>query len=132
MNPKVSRRQLARTVAAKLLAEPARREHWVRALAAYLVETDRTDEADQVLNAIAHELLEQDGLLAVEVTSARPLTDNIRTELTDYLKKATGAAKVQMAEQVDADLVGGLVARTPNQELDTSVRSQLRRLASIS
>lgn len=132
MNPKTSRRQLARTVAAKLLAEPERREHWVRALAAYLVETDRTEEADQVINAIAHELLEQDGLLAVEVTSARPLTDDIRKELASYLKSATGARDVQMAEHVDPELVGGLIARTPNQELDTSVRSQLRRLASIS
>jgi F-type H+-transporting ATPase subunit delta len=132
MNPKISRRLLARTLATNMLAEPERREHWVRALAAYLVETNRTDEADQVVNAIAHELLEQDGLLAVEVTSARPLTDDIRKELVGYLKNATGAATVQFSEQVDPELVGGFIARTPDQELDTSVRSQLRRLASIS
>lgn len=132
MNGHISRRQLARTVAAKLLAEPERREYWMRALAAYLVETDRTAEADQVLNAIAHELLEQDGLLAVDVTSARPLTPSIRDHLADYLKDATGAKNVQFVEQVDPDLVGGLVARTADQELDTSVRGQLRRLASIS
>lgn len=132
MNPKISRRQLARTVAAKLLAEPERREHWVRILAAFLVETNRTEEADQVINAIAHELLEQDGLLAVEVTSARPLTDDTRRELATYLKSATGASKVELAEQIDPELVGGLIARTPDQELDTSIRSQLQRLASIS
>lgn len=132
MNPKISRRSLARTLAAKLLAEPERREHWLRALAAYLVETDRTSEASQIMNAVAHELLAQDGLLAVDVTSAHPLTDDVRRELTDYLQAHTGARAVQFSEQVDPDLVGGFIARTPDQELDTSVRSQLRRLSSIS
>jgi F0F1-type ATP synthase delta subunit len=34
-------------------------------------------------------------------------------------------------ETVDKDLVGGMVARTPDAELDVSVRNKLRKLAAI-
>ena len=38
MNQKLSRRIIARTIAAKLLAEPGKRKHWLQVTAAYLVE----------------------------------------------------------------------------------------------
>lgn len=131
MSSQISRRVLARTVASKLIAEPARRDHWVRALAAYLVDSNRAAEAELVMNDIAHELLEQNGTLLVDVTSARPLTDVVRKELTAYMQEATGAREVQFAEHVEPQLIGGFIARTPGQQLDTSVHSQLRQLTNI-
>ena len=131
MNSKVSRRVIARTVASKLLAEPKQRKHWIAALAAYLVETNRVNEVDLVVNDIAHELFEQKGELLVDVTSARPLTDTVKSELTRVLKDATAAKEVTLTEAVDPSLVGGLIARTPDAQLDASVRTKLKQLAAI-
>jgi F-type H+-transporting ATPase subunit delta len=131
VNSKASRRVIARTVAAKLLAEPKARQHWIAALAAYLVETNRVNEADLVVNDIAHELFEQEGRLLVDVTSARPMTDQVKSELTRVLKDATAAKEVVLSESVDPSLVGGLVARTPDAQLDASVRTKLKQLAAI-
>lgn len=131
MHNKVSRRILARTIAAKLLAEPNKRAHWVQVTAAYLVESGRVDQLELVVNDIAHELYEQSGHLLVNVTSARKLSDGIRDELKRTLQAATGASRVELAEHLDAELIGGLVARTPDQQLDASVRTKLKQLASL-
>jgi F-type H+-transporting ATPase subunit delta len=131
VNSKASRRVIARTVAAKLLAQPKERKHWIAALAAYLVEHNRTDEVDLVVNDIAHELFEQKGQLLVDVTSARPLSEQVRAELTRVLKDATAAHEVSLTENIDPSLLGGLIARTPDAQLDASVRTKLRMLAAI-
>jgi F0F1-type ATP synthase delta subunit len=128
---KVSRRVLARTIAAKLVAEPARQDYWVKVLAAYLVDHNRTNEADLLSNDIAHELFEQSGELLVHIDSARPLGDSVRTALKDLLAGQTGAKRVALVEQADPALVGGLIARTPSAQLDVSVRDQLKQLATI-
>ncbi len=133
MNSKVSRRVLARSVAAKLLAEtaPARQKHWLKVTAAYLIEQGMEDDLDLIVNDIAHELYEQSGHLLVDVTSARKLNDSIRGELIATLKAATGAKRVELSEHLDPSLLGGLIARTPDQQLDASVRTKLKQLASV-
>ncbi len=131
MKIKASRRVIARTVASKLLEQPKEREHWVAALAAYLIETNRVDEIDLVVNDIARELFRQRGELIVDVTSARPLTDSVRDELKHLMKATTGAYDVQLTEALDPTLLGGLVARTPDSQLDASVRTKLKQLATI-
>ena len=128
---KFSRRVLARTIASKLVAEPSRQAHWIKALAAYLVEQNRTNEAELVINDILHELYEQDGQLLVNVTSARPLSDSLRTQLKHLLAEQTKAKHVTLTEQTDPNLLGGLVARTTDAELDASVRTKLNQLATI-
>jgi len=131
MQNKVSRRILARTVAAKLLAEPTKRAHWLRVTAAYLVDHAMADDLDLIVNDIAHELHQQSGHLLVDVTSAHALSASIREELQRTLKAATGASRVELAEHLDPALIGGLIARTPDQQLDASVRTKLKQLASL-
>lgn len=127
----VSRRVIARTLAAKLIAEPARRAYWLQALAAYLLEQRRAHELDLIINDIAHELYEQEGQLYVEVTSARPLDAVVRKQLTDTLAELTDAKQVELTESVDSSLIGGLIARTPDAVLDQSVRAKIKQLATI-
>ena len=131
MKNKISRRVLARTIAEKLASEPSRQSYWIRALAAYLLEANQTDDADLVMNDIAHELFKQTGTLPVEVTSARPLSEQLQAELRKVLAEHTGAKKVSLETTVDPSLLGGFIARTPAQELDASVKSQLQQLATI-
>ncbi len=128
---KYSRRIISRAIAEKLLAEPARRVHWMRVLAAYLVDQNLTADADLLLNDIARELYVHDGHLLTMVTSARKLSDALRTDLTKALRDATGAKHVELDERLDPSLIGGLQARTPDSALDISIRTRLRQLAAI-
>lgn len=131
MSRKLSRRVIARAVATKLLAEPKRRNHWLKVTAAYLVEQNMAEDIDLVVNDIAHELYAQSGQLLADVATARPLTDTLREELKHTLRAATNAKHVALSEHIDHTLLGGVVARTPDGILDASVRTQLKQLAAI-
>ncbi|MEO6513389.1 MAG: F0F1 ATP synthase subunit delta [Candidatus Saccharimonadales bacterium] len=131
MATKVSRRAIAEAITTKLLSEPAKQQHWMQVLAAYLVAHDMVNDADMLINDIAHELLVQSGQLVVEVTSAEKLGEAVRKELVTYLQRETDAKNVQLHESTDPELIGGLVARTADTELDISLRSQLRQLTAI-
>jgi F0F1-type ATP synthase delta subunit len=131
MAQKASRRDIVRVVTKGLLTEPAKREWWVRRLAAYLVLQSKTDDVDLILNDIAHELHVQAGLLTVEVVSARELSQAVRTSLRQLLQSETGAQEIAMHESLDPALVGGFIARTADAEIDASVKTKLKRLAAL-
>lgn len=131
MSRTASRRVIARVVAAKLLAEPTRRKHWLRATAAYLLEHGLQDDADMLTNDIARELFRREGLLLSNVTTARRLSESLRTDISRELRAATGAKHIVMKESVDSNLLGGFIARTPEAEYDASVRTQLQQLAAL-
>jgi F-type H+-transporting ATPase subunit delta len=131
MNQKVSRQTLARILAAQLITSPSKSKQIMQTAAAYLMDHNRIGETDLLINDIAHELHEQVGLLSVEVTSALTLSPEARTNLISFMKNATSATTINIHESVDASLVGGIVARTPDAELDVSVKSKLRKLAAI-
>ena len=131
MNSKLSRRVIARAVAAKLVDEPKRRNHWIKVTAAYMVEQGIAEDIDLVVNDIARELFALSGHLLADVTSAYPLTDTLREELKRNLRATTNAKHVELSEHIDRDLLGGVVARTPDGVLDVSVRTQLKQLAAI-
>lgn len=132
MQQKVSRRVLARTIAAQLLARPKDHARIVRTVAAYLIEQRMADDAQLFMGDLAHELFVQSGHLFAEVASAHTLGESVRAELVRTLRHATGAKHVEIAEQVKPELLGGLTVRTPDAQLDLSVRSTLQQLASVS
>jgi F-type H+-transporting ATPase subunit delta len=131
MSQRLSRRDVARAVAAGLLDDPRHHSQWVQRLAAHLVAQRQTDQADLYINDIAHELQVQAGLLTVEVVSARHLATEVRTALSKLLQQQTGANAVALHETTDQNLLGGFVARTADAEIDASVRTKLKKLASL-
>ncbi|MDB5166256.1 MAG: hypothetical protein JWM37_328 [Candidatus Saccharibacteria bacterium] len=128
---KASRRLVAETIAARILAEPKQSAKWMQIAAAYLLETKQADRSELFLNDLAHELVAQGGPLSAEVVSARPLTAEVMSDLESYLKSATGATEIDVQVSHDPSLLGGFVARTPDGEIDKSVHHQLSQLRGI-
>lgn len=127
----VSRRAVARTIAAKLIAEPADNKKWLAMGAAYLVQRGQVDRAEQLVQDIARELLIQDGQLAASVRSAHTLTNDVRTQLAAFLQTKTGATEVSLSETVEPELLSGFVVTTPDYELNTTARAKLRQLNTL-
>ena len=68
------------------------------------------------------------GVQVAEVTSATPLTPATRAEIERRVKQQTGLQDVSLTEKVDASLIGGFVLRVGDQQIDDSVKGNLRRL----
>ncbi len=132
MSGRISRREIVRVITARLLDEPQNKSLWLQRLAAYIVMNRMTDQVDLLVNDIAHELYLQAGLLTIEVVSARQLSAELKASVSQLLQTKTGAQEVVVHQTVDADLLGGFVARTADAELDASVRTKLRALNALS
>lgn len=125
---KIGRRRLARETARLLIEQPSRRTALVQQIAAYLIDTKQTRQADLLLKDIADELYLQNRQLSAEATYAYDLSAETQQAIADTLRAATGAAEVELHLSKNTDIIGGVIVRTPRQELDTTVRRKLKAL----
>ena len=124
MAVRVSRRKLAAHAAGEL----SRGNMAVLSeLAAFLIESRRTHEADLLAHDIETELAHR-GTVVATVASAQPLTDVTRQEVTSVITRRYKDATVHLNEIIDPSLIGGVVIRTPQEEMDASIKSALSRL----
>jgi F-type H+-transporting ATPase subunit delta len=70
---------------------------------------------------------EENKLLEVRVTSARPLDDELVDQIGRRIEEQTGRT-IDLDANVDPDVIGGLVLRVGNLVMDASVRGRLERL----
>lgn len=127
--PKIGRRRLAREVVRNLREQPTHKPTLLRQLAAYLIGTKQTRQLDLLLQDIADELYVQQNQLTAEIETATAPTQATKDAVASLLAAATGAKHVDVSARTNPALLGGIIIRTPRQELDASVRRQLNHIA---
>ena len=80
-----------------------------------------------IVTAFSTLVAQKRGVVTATVASAHPLSDVQREQLRARLIEA-GFGNVNIQEQVDATLLGGLVVRVGARLYDTSLKSRLQRL----
>jgi F-type H+-transporting ATPase subunit delta len=68
------------------------------------------------------------GIVLAEVTSAVELSAEQTQAITDKVKAMTGANSVEISATTDPEILGGVIIKVGSQLLDSSLRSQLRRI----
>lgn len=63
-----------------------------------------------------------------EVTSAVDLSDSQKDAIRQQVVAITGAREVELATNLDAELIGGVIIKVGSQIIDASLRGQLRRI----
>jgi F-type H+-transporting ATPase subunit delta len=86
---------------------------------------------ESMLEFVAPEFTKQynvyKGITTASVTTAMPLTEELRNELGQKLVAQTGQ-KVELEEKIDPSLIGGFVLRVGDQQIDSSVKYNLSKL----
>ena len=87
---------------------------------------ERGDEGLLPLIAERYSVLfrSQTEVTVCDVTTAIPLDDELRGEVTEFLKAEYGSA-VQLVEHVDPGIIGGIIVSAQGERKDASVRTQL-------
>ena len=119
MTQKISRRKLASYVVDRF-ESGAPLATLLKEVAAYLVDSKRTREADLLVRTIEDVFAER-GLVVARVTTAHPLTDALRQEIS----KLVGGDKVHLDEIVDSTVIGGVRIDTPGKSLDATIERKL-------
>ncbi len=99
----------------------------VKNLVGVMITNRRLNALPQVAQAFGALLAERRGQQTAEVTTAHPLSDTQRAQITARLIEA-GYSNVRLLESVDASILGGLIVKIGSRLYDSSVKSKLLRL----
>jgi ATP synthase F1 delta subunit len=92
-----------------------------------LIENHRMPVLFRVRRAYEALWREENKLLPVQITSAVELDESTVKELGDKIAEQTGR-KIDLAAEVEPDILGGIVVRVGNAVLDASIRNRLEQL----
>ena len=93
-----------------------------------LLKNQRLSELRGIAARYNQVLDERAGVLAGNVTTARPIPEDLKKTLHETLSAATGRT-VRLTFETDENIIGGVVARIGSTVFDGSVQSHLERLA---
>ncbi len=122
--PSVERRRVLRAVCERLGSSDT-----VRRFCSFLVDRRRVVELDAIRTAYGALADEAAGRMRARVVSASPLSDAQRERLRRALAERTGS-QLELEIEVDASLLGGVVATVGGLVFDGSLRTQLDQLRS--
>jgi F-type H+-transporting ATPase subunit delta len=92
-----------------------------------LLKNQRLSQLRDIAARYSQVLDERAGMLAGSVTTARPISEDLKKTLQETLSAATGHT-VRLTFETDETIIGGLVARIGSTVYDGSVQSHLERL----
>ena len=124
-NPTINHK-LKQAVVEKLI-DKARPSRTTANFLRVLVKNRRLRYLVEISSQFERELDLRGGNVQVTVTSARALSDGERSELMRNLASVTGK-KVRPEYEIDAGLIGGVVAQVGSTVYDGSVRTKLKNL----
>lgn len=87
---------------------------------------------EPLLAAIAREFQNQynefKSIGKATITTATPLDAKLRAEFEEMVKKLSNKKQVELAEKVDASMIGGFVLNVGDRQIDASIKSKLKSL----
>ena len=122
----LSRRKVANYVARQL--QSGDKALAMRQAAAYLVTSKKTKQVDLFVAEVENALARQFGAVKVTVVTAHELNDSLRTQIKSFISSKQTAEQIELVEEIDQSIVGGVIIRTPTAEFDASIRNSLNQL----
>jgi len=92
-----------------------------------LLKNSRLTEIGEINEKFSSVLEERSGVVSAQITSARPLAENVKAEMKTSLEKLTDKT-VNLNFKTDETLIGGVVTRLGSTVYDGSVKTQLEEL----
>ncbi len=86
----------------------------------------RENGLPEILNEFITQYNTLKGIHKVRITTASPISDELRTILVNKLKTDTGIPLIDLEEVVDESIIGGFIMEYDNKRLDTSITTELR------
>jgi F-type H+-transporting ATPase subunit delta len=126
MAVRLSRRKITGYITEQLVAG-VKAEQLVLQLAAFLIDTKRTNEVGLIVRDIEYELTKR-GIVSAQITAAFDFTEATRLAITKLIKEKTGAHQVYLHQFIDPGVLGGVRIDLPGMQLDTTIARRLTTL----
>jgi F-type H+-transporting ATPase subunit delta len=68
------------------------------------------------------------GIQKATITTAFPLSDDLREKVLEVVKNISGMSEVELVESIDPEIIGGYILRVDDRQLDESLSGKLTML----
>jgi F-type H+-transporting ATPase subunit delta len=123
---RISRRKLSQYFADRL-AEGVAIKKVIQELAAYLIDSKRTDEVELIIRDTEY-ALSQRGIVVADIVSARELSVETRNEIAALTKKTFKASHIELRDHIDPTVIGGVRIDFAGLQLDNTIKQKLTAL----
>lgn len=89
-----------------------------------LIEKGRIAYIDKIAAEFKQMYYDKNGILEITVTTALPLSEELRIKLKEKLEKIS-SKKIILKEKLDTSILGGIILDYGNTKLDVSVKSKI-------
>lgn len=94
----------------------------------FLVKSKRESELPMVAHQFIRAYDELKGIAKATVVSALPLNEDTLNKVKMYLKSITGSSEIELHNEIDPSIIGGIVIKHEDKLLDMSVARELREI----
>lgn len=94
-----------------------------------LIIKGRESNLPEIADAFIAAYKEQKGIRTIQLTTAAPVSEAIKSAIIDQLKKTTGFNNVELEAKTNEDLIGGFVLQVGDKLIDASVAYDLKAIA---
>jgi len=94
-----------------------------------LVNKGREGELPEIIGAFVNQYKIKKGIHTVKLTTAVPVSDNVKNQLIEQVKKTSGLQNVELQTMVDPNIIGGFVLQTGDKLIDASVAYDLKMIS---
>lgn len=91
-----------------------------------LVAKSRENVLPEIINAFMEQYYELKGIHKIKLTTAHPLSDQIKETLINKIKNETAMGNVELETKVKCELIGGFVLEYNNNLVDASIARDLK------
>lgn len=94
-----------------------------------LVNKGREGELPEIIVAFVNQYKEKKGIHTVKLTTAVPVSEDVKKQLVEQVKKTSDMQKIELESVVDPNIIGGFVLQAGDQLIDASIAYDLKQVA---
>jgi len=94
-----------------------------------LINKGRESALPEITTAFIHQYKEIKKIFPVKLTTAYPLTDDLKKAFVDHIKSTTEMQNIELETIVKEDIIGGFILQTGDKMVDASISYDLKEIA---
>lgn len=94
-----------------------------------LVSKNRESGLPEIIVAFINQYKEKKGIHTVKLTTAVAVSENVKNQLIEQVKKTSGLQNIELQSIVDPNIIGGFVLQTGDKLIDASIAYDLKQIS---
>jgi len=94
-----------------------------------LINKGRESALPEIATAFIHQYKEIKKIFPVKLTTAYPLSDDLKKAFVDHIKSTTEMQNIELETAVKEDIIGGFILQTGDKMVDASIAYDLKEIA---